>query len=119
MQQDDLQERETHLKRDGMLLGIAACSLLNGMPFSPLFDPAFVLFRVFAPGFFISSLLLLYYFTSLLLSAATLIIAGVPAALFERIIGRTQTDTISLGIWLATTVVLALPSVMSRAGMFS
>ena len=118
MQQDDLQERETLLKRDGMLIGIAACSLLNGMHFSPLFDPAFVLFRVFAPGFFISSPLLLFYFTSLLLSAATLIIAGVPAALFERFAGRRQSDTTSLGIWLAATAVLALPSLLGRAGIF-
>lgn len=119
MQQDDLQDRGTMLRRDGMLIGIAACSLLNGMHFSPLFDPAFILFRVFAPGFFISSPLLLFYFTSLLLSAATLILAGVPAALFERFTGRTESDTTSLGIWLVTTALLALPTLMGRAGIFT
>lgn len=119
MQQDDLYERETMMKRDMMLVGIAALSLLNGMHFSPLFDPAFVLFRVFAPGFFISSPLLLFYFTSLLLSAATLIVAGVPAALFEKFTGRTESDTASLGVWLAATGALALPSLLSQAGVFS
>jgi len=116
MQQDDLDQREALMKRDVMLIAIAALSLLNGMHFSPLFDPAFVLFRVFAPGFFISSPLLLFYFTSLLLSAATLIIAGVPAALFERLTGRTQTDAASLGVWLVATAALALPSLLARGG---
>lgn len=114
MQQDDFDQREALLKRDGMLVGIAGLSLLNGMHFSPFFDPAFVLFRIFAPGFFISSPLLLFYFTSLLLSVATLIIAGVPAALFERMTGRTQSDTVSLGIWLAGTALLAAPSLFGQ-----
>lgn len=117
MQHDDLNQRETLLKRDGMLIGIAGFSLLNGMHFSPLFDPAFVVFRAFAPGFFLSSPLLLFYFTSLLLSAATLILAGVPAALYERMTGRAQSDTTSLGIWLATTFAFVLPTLLGRGGL--
>jgi uncharacterized membrane-anchored protein YitT (DUF2179 family) len=116
MQSDDFDQRETLLKRDGMLVGIAGLSLLNGMHFSPLFDPAFVLFRVFAPGFFLNSPLLLFYFTSLLLSAATLVIAGIPAALFERFTDRRESDTISLGIWLATSAALAVVTLLNQTG---
>jgi hypothetical protein len=116
MQSDDLDQREVLLRRDGMLIGIAGLSLLNGMHFSPLFDPAFVLFRAFAPGFFINSPLLLFYFTSLLLSAATLVLTGVPAALFERITGRRDSDAISLGIWLATSAVLAIFTLLNQTG---
>jgi hypothetical protein len=116
MQQDDLDHREALLKRDGMLIGIAGLSLLNGMHFSPLFDPAFVIFRAFAPGFFLSSPLLLFYFTSLLLSAATLIIAGVPAALYERWAGARESTVVSLGIWLAATAALAAPALLGQIG---
>jgi hypothetical protein len=115
MQSDDLDQREALLKRDGMLIGIAGLSLLNGMHFSPLFDPAFVLFRAFAPGFFVNSPLLLFYFTSLLLSAATLVITGIPAALFERFTGRRESDMVSLAIWLATGAVFAVISLLNRS----
>lgn len=114
MQSDDLDQREALLRRDGMLIGIAGLSLLNGMHFSPLFDPAFVLFRVFAPGFFVNSPLLLFYFTSLLLSAATLVVSGIPAALFERFTGRRESDMTSLAIWLATVGAIAVVSLLNR-----
>jgi hypothetical protein len=117
MQQDDSDERAALLKRDGMLVGIAGLSLLNGMHFSPLFDPAFLLLRSFAPSFFLGSPLLMFYFTSLLLSAATLIVAGVPAALFERFTGREQSDAASLGVWLAVTGLFAIPALMGQAGV--
>jgi hypothetical protein len=110
MQQDDHHERAAILQRDGFLIGIAGLSLLNGMHFSPLFDLAAVYLGSFLTGLFISSPLLLFYFTSLLLSAATLLLAGVPAALFECFTGRKETDTASLAIWLAATALLALPS---------
>ena len=78
-------DRETLIRQDGLLIGIAGASLLSGMHFSPLFDPAFVLVKfLIAPAFFISSPLLLFYFTSLLVSVSCLIVAGVPAALYER-----------------------------------
>jgi hypothetical protein len=115
MQSDDLDQRETLLKRDGMLIGIAGLSLLNGMHFSPLFDPAFVLFRAFAPGFFLNSPLLLFYFTSLLLSLATLVIAGIPAALFERFTGRRESDTVSLSVWLGTSAVIAALTLLNQS----
>lgn len=116
MQSDDLDQREALLKRDGMLIAIAGVSLLNGMHFSPLFDPAFILFRAFAPGFFVNSPLLLFYFTSLLLSAATLVIAGIPAALFERFTGRKESDMASLAVWLAAGAAIAIVNMLNRGG---
>jgi hypothetical protein len=116
METDDLDQREALLKKDGMLIGIAGLSLLNGMHFSPLFDPAFLVLRVFAPGFFAGSPLLMFYFTSLLLSAATLVISGVPAALFERFTGRKESDSTSLAIWLGTLAVFALVTFLTKTG---
>lgn len=109
-----IDDRERILRQDGMLVGIAGLALMCGMHFSPYFDPAFILVKFFGPAFFVSSPLLLFYFTSLIVSTSALIIAGVPAAIFERVTGRTQSDVWSLGIWLLGVAVLAFPS-LSRA----
>jgi hypothetical protein len=111
MQQND-EERAEILRRDGAMIGIAVLSLLNGMNFSPFFDPFLILLKPIAAGFFISSPLLVLYFTSLLLSAITLILGGAVAAIFERITGRTETDFASMLVWLGATFVLALPSLL-------
>lgn len=103
-------DREKLVRQDGLLIGIAGASLLSGMHFSPFFDPAFIVVKfLIAPTFFISSPLLLYYFTSLLVSVSCLIIAGAVAALFERVTGRRESDAVSLGVWLAGLLVLAVP----------
>ncbi len=110
-----MEQREDLVRRDGLLVGIAGLSLLCGMHFSPYFDPAFLLVKFFGPAFFVGSPLLLFYFTSLLVSVTALILAGVPAAIFERMTGRTRSDAVSLGIWLGGLVLLAIP-VLTRAG---
>ena len=89
--------------------------MLNGMHFSPWFDPVSILIRPFAPAFFITSPLLVFYFTSLFLSTATLIAGGIPAALFERFTGRTASDSTSRLIWMLSTGALAAPAF---AGLF-
>ncbi|HRJ69311.1 MAG TPA: hypothetical protein PK812_06850 [Beijerinckiaceae bacterium] len=106
-------ERAAIMQKDGLLIGIAGLSLVSGMHFSPYFDPAFVLVSVLlAPGFFITSKLLLFYFTSLLVALAALAIAGVPAAIFERVTGRKESDFKSMSIWLAGCFVIALPALI-------
>jgi hypothetical protein len=113
LNEQELDERSKLMRRDSFIVAIAGLSLVNGTHFSPLFDPAFLLFRNFAPAFFISSQVLVFYFTSLFLATFTLILAGVPAALFERFTGRKDSDVASLGIWLACLVPLTLPSLMA------
>jgi hypothetical protein len=105
-----MEDRETILRQDGLLVGIAGLSLLSGMHFSPYFDPAFILVQYFGPAFFISSPLLLFYFTSLLISATALVIGGVPDAIFERMTGRSRSDAVSLTIWLVAVGLIALPA---------
>ncbi len=106
-------EREDILRRDGIFIGIAGMSLLNGMHFSAYFDPIFILLRPFAPGFFITSPILLFYFTSLFLSAVTLAIGGIPAAIYERAKGLKQSTPTSLWIWLGGILVLTIPTLLS------
>lgn len=106
-------EREDILRKDGIFIGIAGMSVLNGMHFSAYFDPVFILMRQFAPGFFITSPLLIFYFTSLFISAITLAIGGIPASIYERSKGQTESNATSLWIWFAGIAVLTLPTLMS------
>lgn len=108
--------REDLLKRDMLLVGAAAVSLLNGMHFSPYFDPAFILLKPFIAGTLLSSPLALFYITSIFTSLMTLLIAGVPAALYERFSGMHESNQTSIGIWLGGTLLLALPSLIGMAG---
>jgi hypothetical protein len=85
--------REDMLRKDGIFVGIAGMSLLNGMHFSAYFDPVFILMKPFAAGFFITSPILQFYFTSLFLSALTLAFGGIPAAIYERGKGFKESDT--------------------------
>lgn len=111
-----MQNRETLLKRDMLIVGILGMSILNGMHFSPWFDLAFLITRPFFQiTFWISSPVLIFYFTSLMLSTLTVILAGVPAAIFERVTGRKETDAVSLGVWLVATILLTLPALLAAA----
>ena len=52
------------------------------------------------------------YFASLMLSTATVIIGGIPAAIYERVAGIKDNSTVtSLWIWLAGTAILAIPAI--------
>jgi hypothetical protein len=52
------------------------------------------------------------YFSSLMLSTATVILGGIPAALYERLAGIEGDSTVtSLWIWLAGTAILTIPAI--------
>ncbi len=50
--------------------------------------------------------------TSMFIAAMTLLIAGIPAAIYERIRGLKSSTPLSLGIWLAAAVLLSLPTIV-------
>ena len=99
------------------LFGILAVAILNGL-FSPFFFiTARVIITALAPALFITSPRLLTFLASLLAATATIILAGVPAAIFERITGRAATDAVSYAIWLITAIVLAFPAIARAVGL--
>lgn len=113
---DDEAERLATMQRDVLLLVTAGLSLVNGMHFSPFFDPVFFLMRPFAAGFFITSPLLLFYFTSLFISLMTLLIGGIPAAIYERANNLEKSTPVSIGLWLAGVAVFAAPTMLGLVG---
>ena len=65
-----------------------------------------------APALLFGSVSLTLMFSSLMVSTATIILGGIPAAIYERFIGAKDNSTeVSLWIWLAGTGILTLPAI--------
>lgn len=112
------------------LIGVAALAAFNGSlhalvtesaVYSPVFDSVAYFVSSFAQGSyfdaFVRGVLLagpqLYQsMTSVFVAAMTLLIAGIPAALYERIRGLKASTPVSLGIWLLAALLLSLPTIM-------
>jgi hypothetical protein len=92
-------------------VGIALFGVVNG-----LFNQLWVLFallhvQILSPALLFGSVGLTLMFSSLMVSTATIIIGGIPAALYERFVSTGQDSTdVSLWIWLAGTGLLTLPA---------
>jgi hypothetical protein len=93
-------------------IGIAFFGMING-----IFNQVALLFtlihmQILAPALLFGSPGLTLMFSSLMLSTATIIIAGVPAAIYERVVGAKDDSTAgSLWIWLTGTALLTLPAI--------
>jgi hypothetical protein len=112
------------------LAGVAAIALYNGslhalvfdsVSYSPIFDSVSYYVSAFARGSYFDTFVngvlaagpqLYVNLASVMIAAMTLLIAGIPAALYERIRGLKASTPVSLGIWLIAAVLLTLPTVM-------
>jgi hypothetical protein len=99
-------------KRDVALLATIALALVNGLDVSPAFDSVSFWLYSFARGSPLFHGEVFYYLTSVAISAMTLLIAGIPAALYERARGLTHSTPGSLIIWLLATFLLTLPTIL-------
>jgi hypothetical protein len=101
------------MSRNAYYIAIAFFGMINGIPFfSPFYIPTlgYSVKLMVEPLF--GSPVLIAYFASLMLSTATIILAGIPAAIYERVVGaRDDSSDASLWIWLAGTAILAIPAV--------
>jgi hypothetical protein len=93
-------------------MGIAFFGVVNG-----LFNQLFLLFallhvQILSPALLFGSAALTLMFSSLMVSTATIILGGIPAAIYERMIGAKEDSTeASLWVWLAGTALLTLPAI--------
>ena len=92
------------------LYGLLGLAILNGI-FSPLRTFVFLFHGFWYPVFLPTSLPFIFMFSALLTSTFLLMLAGVPAALYERFWGEGRTDLVSLWIWIAGLALLSLPTV--------
>ena len=98
------------MERNFYFVGIAFFGMINGI-FNPLMPSAYIFSKILMSEMLFGSESLIFYFASLMLSTATIILAGIPAALYERFAGATVDSTpVSLWIWLAGCGILCLPA---------
>ena len=105
------------LQRNILLAATLGLAAFNGMPLTPLFDSVSYVLYLFTRGSSYIGRDLLFYLTSLFIAVLTLLVGGVPAALYERIRGLQESTHVSLGIWLVATALLALPAAMHVTGL--
>ena len=100
------------MSRNFYYIGIAFFGMING-----LFNQLALLFalihvQILSPALLFGSLSLTLLFSSLMVSTATIILGGIPAAIYERLAGVKEDSTeVSLWIWLAGTALLTLPAI--------
>jgi hypothetical protein len=100
------------MNRNAYLIAIAFFGMING-----LFNQSWLLFtllhvQILAPALLFGSVSLTLMFASLMVSTATIILAGIPAAIYEHLVGVKDDSTdVSMWIWLAGTGLLTLPAV--------
>jgi hypothetical protein len=100
------------MNRNFYFIGIAFFGMVNG-----LFNQTWLLFallhvQILAPALLFGSVSLTLMFSSLMVSTATIILGGIPAAVYEHITGAKDDSTeASLWIWLAGTALLTLPAI--------
>lgn len=100
------------MDRNLFYIGIAFFGMING-----LFNHLWVLFalvhmQILAPALLFGSVPLTLLFSSLMVSTATIILGGIPAAIYERIVGsKDDSPEVSLWIWLGATALLTMPAI--------
>jgi len=100
------------MDRNLYYVGIAFFGMVNG-----IFNQLALLFalihvQILAPALLFGSVPLTLMFSSLMVATATIVLGGIPAALYERFIGAKDDSTeASLWIWLAGTGILTIPAI--------
>jgi hypothetical protein len=100
------------MDRSLYFVGIAFFGMING-----IFNQLALLFalihvQILAPALLFGSVPLTLMFSSLMVATGTIILGGIPAALYERyIVAKDDSTEVSLWIWLAGTGILTIPAI--------
>ena len=98
------------MSRNFYYIGIAFFGMINGIFNQLWLIFALVYVQTFATPLLFGSVSLTLMFASLMVSTATVILGGIPAAIYERVTGASDSNDASLWIWLAGTALLTLPA---------
>lgn len=91
------------------IIGIMLFATINGV-FSPFLLALVPFVLALTPAFFLNHIGFVFYFSSLLMATLTLMLGGLPAALYERWTGATESTGFSMWLWLCGTGLLTLPA---------
>lgn len=91
-------------------IGIAFFGMINGIFNQLALIFALLYVQPLAGPLLFGNLSLTLMFASLMVSTATIILGGIPAAIYEKVTGASESNDVSLWIWLACTAIAALPA---------
>ena len=94
---------------NNMLVPVMGVAIVNGI-FSPWVLVVFVLYPVWYPSWAPGWAQAVYMASALILATLTIMAAGVPAALYERLSSQPRASVTGV-IWLAGTILLSLPAI--------
>jgi hypothetical protein len=94
----------------GLFFSVLAIAAINGW-ISPMLPAVYVFAPIWLPELFPKDALVIFYGATMIVSVSTLLIAGVPAAIFEGLTKRQETDRPALLIWLGGVALLTAPGV--------
>jgi len=106
----------THVVRGVLLIAAAALALFNGSLWSPFFDSVAYILYLTTRGLPLMTAARASDVTPIVIAVLTLLIAGIPAAIYERVRGLRTSTSVSIGIWLVATMLLTLPTVINAVG---
>ena len=98
------------MSRNFYFIGIAFFGMINGIFNQIALIFALLYVQPLAGPLLFGSVSLTLMFASLMVSTATIIVGGIPAAIYERLTGASDSSDASLWIWLAGTAIAALPA---------
>ena len=99
------------MERNFYYIGIAFFGMINGLFNQDALIFTLIHMQILAPALLFGSVSLTLMFSSLMVSTATIILGGIPAAIYEHVAGAKDDSTeVSLWIWLAGTAILTLPA---------
>ena len=98
------------MNRNFYFIGIAFFGMINGIFNQLALIFALLYVKPLAGPLLFDNISLTLMFASLMVSTATIILGGIPAAIYEKVTGARESSDASLWIWLAGTAVAALPA---------
>lgn len=98
--------------RQTLMMVILVLCMVNGI-FSPFLNIALPVAVALMPELFPRTIEWVLFWSSILLASATLLLTGVPAALYERLVD--SEGVASMWIWLAGAALLTLPAFLRFA----
>ena len=99
------------MERNFYYIGIAFFGMINGLFNQDALIFTLVHMQILAPALLFGSVSLTLMFSSLMVSTGTIILGGIPAAIYEHVAGAKDDSTeVSLWIWLAGAAISTLPA---------
>jgi heme/copper-type cytochrome/quinol oxidase subunit 3 len=112
------EQRPSVLDRRGLLNLVASVCVVNGI-FSPYLAIALQIAPILMPEMFPRTVGWSLFFSSIIVSTATLLLSGIPAALYERFLETDERSPASMWIWFGAALLLTWPAVQNLSGIGS